>query len=113
MFDIPENLLNFLKLENVEQNLDLASMIVSPEKKGELISLTSLAEAEITKFLSWCSSNPTRAGGMPQIDGKTFHKKIEMAFEIIPKLDPLVVNARPHADFLHALRKLGSGLRQC
>ena len=106
--DIPENLKQFLNLDNGEKHIDLVSGLVTPEKKGNLISLAALAEEEITKFLTRYFALPARVEGFESLmaNSMTFHHKIEALKKIVPKLDAIEDNYKPHFEFLRALKKL-------
>jgi hypothetical protein len=106
--DIPEDLKQFLNLDDAEKRLDLVGGLVTPEKKGNLISLAALAEEEIATFLTRYFALPTRLDDFQSLTANnlTFHKKIEALKKVLPKLDATEANYKPHFEFLRALKKL-------
>jgi len=108
-FDIPESLRTFLKLDGkTEGRFDLASNLVSPEKKGELISLAALAEEEVSSFITRYLAQPKRADilcGMLD-DNLTFSRKIDVLKRILSFAEPDDAVRMRHLAFLAALRKL-------
>ena len=106
--EIAENLRKFLNLEKAEQHLDLVSGLVTPEKKGDIISLAALAEEELTKFLTRYFAAPNRAEEFHDLieNNPTFDAKIKTLKKVVPKLDATEANYKPHFEFLRALKKL-------
>lgn len=106
--EIPEELRKLLTVDKAEENLDLVSGIVDPEKKGNIISLAALVEVEITKFLTRYFATPNRTKDFQEVIeyNLTFHAKIETLKKVVPKLDAIESNHKPHFEFLRGLKKL-------
>lgn len=77
--EIPDDLKSFLTLKDGEVNLAIVSVVVEPDKKGELISIAALAEDEITKFIVNALANPQKQSAFEELVGNqmTFHSKID------------------------------------
>jgi hypothetical protein len=101
---IPEDLKNLL----TEERLDLVSALVSPEKKGNLISIANAAEEQIDLFLGGYLASPQHAqdqdAKLPK--GAVFNDKIKALERILPKVDLDPATRKVHVGFLQALRKL-------
>lgn len=106
--EIPEELKKFLNPETAEKHIDLVSGLVTPERKGNIISLAALAEEEIAVFLTRYFALHARVGDFqsPMSNSPTFHEKIEALKKIVRKLDATEANYRQHFEFLRALKKL-------
>lgn len=108
-FEIPPELTSFMKLDaGVEGRFDLASSLVDPEKKGELISLAALADEEVSTFLTKHFARPSRANAFSAMidDALTFSRKIEILKKVVKELDSNPDNYLSHLQFLDSLRRL-------
>lgn len=83
---------------------DFMVALVTPEKKGELISLAALAEENVEEYLCRYYAKPEHACELGQAisDNLSFYTKIEMMGKIL-KDD---ASGADHVRFLHALRRL-------
>ncbi len=107
-FEIPDELRQFLSLEEGEANLAIATVLVDPEQKGELISIAAIAEDEIAKLIVFALAHPDRRGLSEDLmaNQMTFHQKIEAFKKVLPEFDSNPDNYGSHLQFLAALKKL-------
>ncbi|HQZ67770.1 MAG TPA: hypothetical protein PLY87_21920 [Planctomycetaceae bacterium] len=107
-FDVPDGLRAFLTLDDAESNLSIVTVIVDPEKKGELISIAALAEEEISKLIVVALAHPDRRGAFEELIANqlTFHQKVEVFKRLIPDFEPQADKYQGHLQFLAALKKL-------
>jgi hypothetical protein len=108
-FEIPETLKTFLKLDTkTECRIDIASNLVTPEKKGELISMTALADEEISLFITRYLAHPGRVDTFSAMlaDNLAFSRKIDLLKRILAVVEPRQDVRTYHLSFLNALRKL-------
>ena len=106
--DIPDDFKKLFALEGIEERLELLESLVTPAKKGELITLSSLADEELAAFFTRYIAHPNHAN---DADGKlrkraTFDDKIQALGRVLPKLDADPKNYQSHLDFLSAVRIL-------
>lgn len=106
--EIPQELQEFLRLENLEERLNVANALVGPDQKGTLIGLAALAEEGISQFLARVLADPDRVTDVYELvtENLSFAKKTDALRESLARLGALKSDYENHLVFLTALRRL-------
>lgn len=102
--EIPDELRNFLDLDKAEERLDVTGMMVSPEKKGDLINFANLIEEEMDAFLQ---RRARQGDGAAQLKKNArFVDKIKATENVLKSIAPQNPNHSTHIEFAETIRRL-------
>lgn len=102
--EIPDELRNFLDLDKAEERLDVAGMMVGPDKKGGLINFANLIEEEMDAFLH---RRAQQGDGVAQVRTQArFADKIKATETVLISIDPQNSEHSTHIEFAETIRRL-------